>query len=336
MVLRKFARPIVAAALGTLLMATLGIMVGSASAKSDAAPVTVRVITATPTTAGIWDPTHKAAYAGVAKQNNWKLVIAETIPYGSAAQVLNRWGDEKVNVVISTDSGFSSSFVPAARKYPNTLWVLMGQPSGEWKDLKNFAALTYDQCGFGFAQGVIAALLSRSHNVAYVGAIPILPALNVLKAAKYGASVAVPGTKVSVQYTGGFTDSQKSQEVASTLIAGGADVILALTNGGVSGSIAGRVQQLGKTYIGSYGDESKFAPKATVTSVAANLSDAYGTIAQQVASGTFKPGLFVTGIKQNGILIYPFAPGNEATAAQVKSIMAKYVAGKYAVPNCST
>ncbi|MSO94877.1 MAG: BMP family ABC transporter substrate-binding protein [Thermoleophilia bacterium] len=300
----------------------------SAGAKAGGAPLQVRVITATATTAGTWDPSQFAAYSAVSKQMGWKLQIGEAVPYGEADQMLDRWGAGKADIVFSTDNGFETHMLAAAKKYPGTLWVTMSDLSTT-NGLANVAAYSVNWCEVGFVEGVAGALVSKTHMISAVESIPILPTSKTLAGMKIGAEVAVPGTKVTGQIVGGF-DGGPSAEVASNLISKGADVLFAVATGGASPAIAARAQQLGKLYVGSYGDESRFAPKATVTSAVLKFGLGYVAVAKQRQSGTFKPGIIRKGVADGYISLTAFRLGKTAQEAQAAAILKNLVAGKYA------
>lgn len=308
---------------------TIGVAGGSAAER-----LRVRVVTVTPTTAGTWDPSHFRSYSAVAKRMNWNLQIAQALAYGKADQVFDRWGAEGVDIVFSTDNGFQNHMLTAAKKYPDTLWVTMSDLSTT-RGLKNVGAYSVDWCQAGFAQGVVAGLLSKTHRIGAVGAIPILPAQRTLKGLQYGANLVSKGTKVDLKYSGDFIDAQKGQEAAKALMGGGADVIVAVTQGGISPQIAAAVQSAGKLYVGSYADETKFAPKATVTSAIFDFSLGYQRVAQAKLDGTFKPAIYHYGVKQGFIkLAKPFRLGHAGIQAKVDSYLTRLAAGKIKIPGC--
>jgi simple sugar transport system substrate-binding protein len=305
------------------------VYVGAAGSAPAQEPLDVRVITATSTTQGTWDPSQYRAYSKIAKQRNWDFQVAEAVAYGQADQVLDRWGAEGVDIVFSTDNGFQPNMLKAAAAYPNTLWVTMSDLSTT-NNLKNVAAYSVNWCEVGFLQGAAGALVSKTGTVAAVESIPILPASKTMAGMRIGAQAAKPGTKVVGQIVGDF-DPQKSAEVAGTLIEQGADVIYAVVTGSAAPAVAARAQQAGKWYVGSYGDEARFAPKSTVTSAVLLFGLGYGTVADQREDGTFKPGIIRRGIEDGYIKLTPFRLGlAKSLGPKMKAVLKQLAAGKYA------
>jgi basic membrane protein A len=299
----------------------------STAAASDK-PLKVRVITVSPTNLGTWDPSNRAAYDAVAAENGWKLEIAEAITYGKAPQVLEGWGTEKVDLVLATDNGFEPSVAAAAKKFPDTKWVVMSAlvtpdpPS-------NLAGYTGDWCQIGFAQGVASALISKTHHFGYSAALPIPPTVQAFEGMKIGAEATGIPTKATMKLSGDFLDTAKATETTSALIDEGADVINANVNS-VTAAIAARIQSAGKYYIGSNADESKFAPKATVTNATFNFKYAYDKVAKEMKAGTFEAGPHTYGIDVGYIALTPFKLGFEEAGTKADAIMKDAGSGKFA------
>lgn len=301
---------------------------GTAASSADA--LEVRVITSTPTNTGSWDKPHYEQYSAAAKELGWNLEVAEAVPYGEADQVLSRWGDEKVDIVFSTDNGFEDNFLAAAEKYPDTDWSMMTALSTT-KDLPNVASYSFDWCEFGFLHGVAGGLAAKE-TVGLDASIHIIPTTQWVLGAEFGIKSAKPGVKAITDYTEDVLDPRKAQELASALIERGADVILPVVQSGNSAQIAARAQEDGALYVGAYIDESEFAPKATVTSVVFNLENAYRTVGQQRAAGNFEAGIFVKGVKDGVFDFAPFGSEFKDLEQPARDLLAKLKAGEITIP----
>jgi basic membrane lipoprotein Med (substrate-binding protein (PBP1-ABC) superfamily) len=158
----------------------------------------------------------------------------------------------------------------------------------------------------------------------------------------FGSRRAVKGTQVFVKLTNDIADATKNQEATSALIAQGADVIVVAVNSVVSPQIASRAQDAGKLYIGSYVDESKYAPNATVLSVITDFLGGYRTVADQVAKNQFKPGQYIKGIEHAWVKATPFRAGvgglTQARAKQLdvrlRNLAQQLARGKIRNPHC--
>jgi basic membrane lipoprotein Med (substrate-binding protein (PBP1-ABC) superfamily) len=288
--------------------------------------IQVRVVTVTPTTAGTWDPSHFRAYTAAAEAGGWDLEIAEALPYGEAESVFDRWGQEGVDVVFSTDNGFEDALLNAAERYPDTAWAMMSALSTT-RDLPNVTSYSIDWCELGYLQGVAGALVSEQQFIGAVGPIEIFPAQLTIESMEVGAEEAASGTQVELVYTGDFVDVVKAQETASNLIADGADVIVAITQGGVSPQIAARTQESGALYIGTFDDEEQYAPEATVTSGVLNFEQGYTEVVETWLADTFEPVINVKGVADDFIRFTEFSEGFEDAGTEFQEFFDRVAEG---------
>lgn len=289
----------------------------AASAPAEAPEV--RVITVTPTNIGTWDPVQREAYDKAAAEGNWNLEVAEAVPYGDADRILDQWGAEGVDVVFSTDNGYEENLLAAAKKYPNTAWVMMSALSTT-NDLPNVASYSFDWCQYGYLQGAIAGLVTADKTVGAVGSIDIIPLQLALAAQQAGADAVNPGTKVITKNSGDFIDAQKAQAVAAGLVADGADVLTAPVHGGVSPQIAAQAQKDGVYYVGAFADESASAPEAVVSSVYVNFLESYTEAVDTWMNGTFDPSINILGVSDGVIDSTPLTLGFEGEQGEVDAV----------------
>jgi basic membrane lipoprotein Med (substrate-binding protein (PBP1-ABC) superfamily) len=298
-----------------------------AAAPAETKGLEVRVITVSPTNLGTWDPSNRRAYDAVAAAQGWSLEIAEAVAYGKSPQVLEGWGAEGVDLVISTDNGFEPAVAAAAKKFPDTRWIIMSDLATK-EPLDNLAGYTGDWCQIGFAQGVAGALVSKTHKIGYSAAVGIPPTLKAEAGMKIGAEASGIPTQVLRKDAGEFNDAAKAAETTSALMDSGADVITAIVHG-VPAAIAARAQQAGNHYIGSYDDETRSAPKAAFTAATYEFKIAYDEVAKQLAGGTFDAGPHTYGIKDGFIKLLPFKLGFEDADAKAQDLMEKAAAGEF-------
>lgn len=301
-----------------------------ASGGSGSATKQVRVITVSKTTQGTWDPANYAAYTKVAKANGWKLQIGEAVPYGQAAQVLTTWGQQGVDAVFLTDAGFADSMLKAAQQFPKTKFITMSDIATT-KGLPNVAAYSIDWCQLGLAQGIGGGLVSKTHKIAVISGLPILPAVKESKGIALGLKLANPSNQMLHVYDGTFTDQGKAASATASVVGKGADVVIADVLGGTAGSVASGAQQAGKYYVGAYADESRFAPKAEVTSGLVDFVKGYQRFADELKTGHFQPTITRTTIKGGSIkLLTPFRLGfSGAVQKKALALMHQAAQGKF-------
>lgn len=294
-------------------------------AKQDSS-LQVRVMTLGPTNQGTWDPLLHREYTAVAEKQGWNLQIAEAVGVGGAETVLNRWASEKVDLVILTGSLWKDTVLSVAREFPDVNFVAI--TSMDTEGLPNVAAHTPDPCQIGFVQGLAGALVSESGSVAALGSIPV-PFINQwMSGAEAGVETAGKETVVESRWIDSLSDAGRAQELATSLLSGGPDVLLPVGPAGMSAAIATRAQEEDAWYIGAYDDESRYAPEATITSVLTHFEKAFEELGEQVASDSFEGGQSYTGIADGQIELASFKSGFEEAEAEAKQILDKVRSGE--------
>jgi basic membrane lipoprotein Med (substrate-binding protein (PBP1-ABC) superfamily) len=94
-------------------------------------------------------------------------------------------------------------------------------------------------------------------------------------------------------------------------------VIIGAAQGGISPQIAARAQSEDAYYIGSYGDETKFAPDHVVTSVVADLRRGYEDAVDGWLNGDFSAEIHTEGVKEGTLKVTPLRLGFEDKQAEV-------------------
>jgi len=292
----------------------------------------VRLLHVGRTNVGLWDPMHKKIYDPIAKEHGWNVQAAEAVPYGEADTVLSRWGDDKVPLVISTDSGYDPYVVKAAKKYPDTQWVVMSDlPSNE--GLPNLSAYRPNFCDFGYLAGVTAGLVGKKKAGTMTGT-PI-PASEKWDAGfTQGVKDANPAMEVDIKKVGDWVDPANHAETGSALAQGGADVIWDASV--INDVVAKRVQDDGKLYIGSF-SESPYAPEAHVASVMTVYNNAYKEVAEQFDAGKIDPKINTISVKDGGLDVSPLRLGHEDKQPKLDEFKQKVADGEvtYSAKACA-
>jgi len=292
----------------------------------------VRTLHVGRTNVGLWDPMHKRIYDKIAKERGWDVQTAEAVPYGEADTVLSRWGDDKVDMVISTDSGYDPYVVKAAKKYPDTLWVVMSDlPSTE--GLPNLSAYLPNMCDLGYLAGVTAGLVGDKKAGTLTGT-PI-PASEKWDAGfVQGVEEANPDMEVEIKKVGSWVDPARTAETASALIQGGSDVIWDVSV--INDVVAKRVEDEGALYIGAF-SESPYAPKAHVASVMTVYDDAYGKVADELDAGKLDGKLHPGSVNDGFLEVSQLRLGHEDKQAKLDEFKEKLGSGnvKYTAKVCA-
>jgi basic membrane protein A len=86
--------------------------------------------------------------------------------------------------------------------------------------------------------GAIAATLSKTGTVGYVGGYEIPPTTQAAAGFKHGAQMVNPKIKVLSNITGDFNDVAKGKQATAAELADGADVVFPFLDAGIAGAYA--------------------------------------------------------------------------------------------------
>jgi basic membrane protein A len=210
----------------------------------------------------------------------------------------------------------------------------------------NILGLTFQTDQAAFQAGYLAAAMSKTGKVGTFGGIKIPPVTIFMVGfqggvnyynQKMGKQVKVLGwdtTKGDGLFTGTFTEPDKGKQAALSLIEEGADVVLPVAGLTGNGAFVA-AKEKGVMAMGVDTDQCISVPDACpvlLTSVRKNIDVAVFTAIKSVVDGTFKSGVYVGTLANDGVSIAPFHEFDAKIPADVKSaldqIKADIVAGK--------
>ena len=188
-----------------------------------------------------------------------------------------------------------------------------------------------------FLVGVIAAKVTKTGTIGFVGGkdIPIIHRFFV--GYYYGAKMANPDVNVLESYSGTFTDPAAGKEYTLALINQKSDINFAVAGATSSGVIDAAKET--KTFaIGVDSNQNYLAPGFVLTSMVKRVDTQAFDMIKAVADGTFKGGtVLYYGLKEGGV----DAAMDENNAGlipedvlkQIDGLRQKVISGEIVVPN---
>ncbi|MDH7485642.1 MAG: phosphate/phosphite/phosphonate ABC transporter substrate-binding protein [Anaerolineae bacterium] len=208
-----------------------------------------------------------------------------------------------------------------------------GKDCGADKELPNVLGLTFATDEAAFLAGYLAAGMSQTGKVGTFGGIKIPPVTIFMKGfeagvkyynLKHGTSVEVLGWDTATDeglFTGNFESTDDGRRFAESLMDEGADVILPVA-GPVGLGSAAACKERGTMLIGVDTDWYISAPEfkeTYLTSILKNMDVAVFDAIKAVADGTFKGGVYLGTLKNNGVGIAPFHEFEAKVPADLKA-----------------
>src|SRR5271154_7325907 len=210
-----------------------------------------------------WTYQHEVGRLGLVKDMGDKVetTYLENVSEGPDAErsieQLVRSGHK---LIFTTSFGYMDPTLKVAKKYPK---VNFEHATGYKRD-KNMATYSGRFYEGRYIQGQIAAKMSKSGVLGYIGSFPIPEVISGINATILGAQTINPNIKVKIIWANSWFDPGKEADSAKALLDQGADIITQHTDSPAPMQI---VSERGKFAFGQDSEMIKFGPKAQLTSI---------------------------------------------------------------------
>ncbi len=212
---------------------------------------------------------------------------------------LREYAEAGYDLVIATGFLMKDATEKVAKDFPDVKFALIDEVSA----LPNVASLLFAEDQGSFLVGALAAMMSKTGNVGFVGGMEIPLIQKFQKGYEMGAKYVNPSIKVGSLYTSGsnpFNDPVRGKENALSLIKQGADVVYHAAGGTGKGVIDAAVEA--KVFaIGVDSNQDSKAKGTVLTSMVKNVDIAVYNTIKAVKEGTFKAGEQRLGVAEGGV-----------------------------------
>jgi len=238
--------------------------------------------------------------------------------------------DQKSDLVVGVGFMIKDAVKEVADLYPDTNFGLVDGIV----DAPNVACLLFKENEGAFLMGAIAAKMSQTGTVGFVGGMSN-PVTNRFESGyRAGVKTVNPDMDVLVSYAGTFADPAKGEEMAIPQYDQGADVIFQVA-GGTGMGVINAAKKKNKWVIGVDRDQNSLAPDNVISSMIKRLDIAVFNAIQMVQDGAFKGGQYKYGIAEGGI---DYAPTTNKNVPQeiidyVEMLKEKIVNGEITPPS---
>ncbi len=276
-----------------------------------------------------------SAYAGLHEAKTKLGAEIDVLQSRSAA-------DYVPNLTVLTNEDFDEVFAignlmerdvaEIARDYPKHHFAIVDAVVNE----PNVSSITFREQEGSFLAGALAAMMSKSHKLGFLGGTDI-PLLRKFEAGFIaGAREIDPRTQVAVKYVGSFDDVAAGKELATLIYDGGADVLYVAAGKSGLGAIDETRARANVYAIGVDSDQDALAPGKILTSVLKRIDVAVFDIAEDTQSQKLPAGRNDFGLADGGVALTPFTYTKRAIGAarlaRLATIRAAIVAHKIVPP----
>ena len=238
------------------------------------------------------------------------------------------------NLVFAIGYKMADALKQVAVQFPHVDFAIVDTDA---PDLPNCAGLKFREEEGTFLVGYLAASVSRSRKIGFVGGEDI-PLIEKFEAGyRAGAKTADPAVTVISAYTGDWNDLNKGKSQAMQEFGNGADIIFqAAGKAGLGVIEAARERGPGFYAIGVDQDQDYIAPGRVLTSMIKRTDTAVYDMVQEGVSGKFRPGPHIYGLKEDGVglsdMKYTRQDVPPAVLHHLDTLKAMILAGKIKIP----
>ncbi len=284
-----------------------------------------------------------AAYRGLERaQKEFGLEVKFIEPTQAADKDtgLRALAEAGYDIVFGIGFLFSDAILGTAKEFPEIKFACIDYDLKPGETLPdNLVGLKFREEEGSYMVGAIAALLSKSGKLGFVGGMDI-PLIHKFQAGyEAGAKAVRADAQVLVNYAGvtpeAFKDPSKGKELALTQLAAGADVIYH-ASGSTGLGVFQAAKDQSKLAIGVDSDQFHEMPGTVVTSMIKGVDVAVYDTIKAAAEGKFKGGVSIFGLKENGVG-YVYDDNNKGMIPKeiidkVEELRKKIIAGEIQVP----
>lgn len=268
-----------------------------AAAAPKAEPLKVAFAYVGPVGDGGWTFAHDTARKALEKEfgDKIKTSFVENVPESADAErVLRDMAGQGNKLIFGTTFGYMDPMLKVAPEFKDVKFEhATGYKTAD--NLRTYDSRTYEGA---YMAGVIAGKMTKTNTLGVVGSIPIPEVIRNINSFTLGAQSVNPKIKTRVVWVGEWFAPPKETEAATSLINGGADVLMQNTD---SPAVLQTAEKLGKRAFGWDSDMTAYGPKAHLGSAVINWAPYYIKATKDALEGKWTTGQAWWGVKEGAI-----------------------------------
>lgn len=264
------------------------------------------------------------------KHENVEIKCIEAINVDEYEPKIRACCEDGFDIVITTYSDMATATVKVASEFPN---VKFGTLQSEMENIANYSNIQdfhLNRTQTAFLQGCVAALMSKTGKVGFVGGVDAGGINEILAGYQQGIAYINNGTTDVVSYCNSFTDPTIGKDYALQLIADGCDIVFGAA-GGSSTGCAQAAEEKGVMYAACDVHYPDAAPNAELGSAVNHFENMVISFIDDTLNGNYKPGTSKEYGIAEGAADYEFADNGvvpQDVKDQVNAIAEKVKSGE--------
>jgi basic membrane protein A len=249
-----------------------------------------------------WSYQHNQGRLALEKEFGDKIETAfvENVSEGpDAERVITQLAQQNCSIIFTTSFGFMNPTLKVAKRFPN---VKFEHATG-FKRAENVSTYNIRFYEGRYVAGIIAAKMTKSNTIGYIGSFAIPEVVMGINAAYLGAKSVNPDVKFKIVWVSSWFDPGKESDAAKALTDQGADVLFQHTDSPAPMKLA---EQKGIYAVGQASDMKPFGPNAQLTALVDDWVPYYVERVKAVMDGTWKSGDVWGGLKTGMLKMAPY------------------------------
>ena len=211
--------------------------------------------------------------------------------------------DEDTDLIIGVGYQLKDSIEESAKNYPEQKFAILDETYDTIQE--NVIPVVFKEEESAYLVGVMAAKMSKTNKVGFIGGLPAPSVVRYQYGYKYGVTNTNKDTQILEQYVNSFTDQAKGKAIANQMYSNGADIVFTCGGDVGTGAIEA-AKENGKYAIGVDRDQSDLAPKNVLTSAIKRVDVGVYETVKDLLDGKFEGGtVTVYGLDQDAVGIAP-------------------------------
>lgn len=215
--------------------------------------------------------------------------------------------DQDANLIIGVGYTTAAAMLDAAKLYPEKQFIIIDHNyEEEGTDIPdNMICVTFDEREAAYLVGLIAAKMSDTNKVGFIGGMKIPNITRFEEGFIAGVKAGNSNTKLLSQYANSFDDASLGKSIANQMYSNGADIIFSAAGGVGTGAIES-AKEKNKYAIGVDMDQNNLAPDNVISSAMKRVDIGVFDIISKAQKGEFDGGkAIVYGLKDDAVGIAP-------------------------------
>ena len=268
-----------------------------AAAPAKAEPLKIAFVYVGPVGDGGWTFAHDNARKALEQEFGDRISTSfiESVPEGADAErVFRDQASQGAKLIFGTTFGYME---PIMKLAPELKDVKFEHATG-FKTAENVR--TYDSRTYegAYMAGVIAGAMTKTNTLGVVGSVPIPEVIRNINSFTLGARSVNPKARTKVVWVNEWVNPPKESEAATSLINGGADVLMQNTD---SNAVLKTAESRGKYAFGWDSDMTAYGPQAHLASAIIDWAPYYKKATKDALDGTWTTGSAWWGVKEGAI-----------------------------------